>query len=112
MSSLVKGSVLFFNLYDVAEEIKLDRVRELLGARPQERVFKHAAPEYVRFERPPVIETIGVDGLVPPSCWSNWPCCFGGMGRVHEPRGLKLVTLGKRAKSRSVVASDAPYSTA
>jgi len=42
MSDLVKGSVLFFNLYDVAEEIKLDRVRELLGARPQERVFKHA----------------------------------------------------------------------
>ena len=67
MADLVKGSVLFFNLYDVAEEIKLDRVRELLGARPQERVFKHAAPEYVRFERPPVIETIGVEGLVTPS---------------------------------------------
>lgn len=51
MPSLVKGSALFFNLYDVAEEIKLDRVHELLGARPQERVFKQAAPEYVRFER-------------------------------------------------------------
>jgi len=64
MPDLVKGSVLFFNLYDVAEEIKLDRVRELLPARPQERVFKHAAPEYVRFERPPVIESISVEGLV------------------------------------------------
>ena len=65
MPELVKGSVLFLNLYDVAEEIKLDRVRELLGARPQERVFKHAAPEYVRFERPPVLESIDVTGLAP-----------------------------------------------
>ncbi|MGZ4787650.1 MAG: hypothetical protein ACXVZX_03965 [Terriglobales bacterium] len=65
MPELVKGSVLFLNLYDVAEEIKLDRVRELLGARPQERVFKHAAPEYVRFERPPVLEPIDVTGLAP-----------------------------------------------
>ena len=64
MPDLVKGSVLFFNLFDVAEEIKLDRARELLGARPQERIFKHAAPEYVRFERPPVLETISVEGLV------------------------------------------------
>jgi hypothetical protein len=66
MPEQVKGSVLFFNLYDVAEEIKLDEVRALLGARPQERVFKHAAPEYVRFERPPVIETINVDSVVRP----------------------------------------------
>ncbi|HUN88368.1 MAG TPA: hypothetical protein VMU28_06235 [Terriglobales bacterium] len=65
MSELVKGSVMFLNLYDVAEEIKLEHVRELLGARPQERVFKNAAPEYVRFERPPVIESISVEGLAP-----------------------------------------------
>lgn len=65
MPEFVKGSVLFFNLYDVAEEIKLDRVRELLGARPQERAFKNAAPQYVRFERPPVIESISVEGLAP-----------------------------------------------
>ena len=65
MPEFVKGSVLFFNLYDVAEEIKLDRVRELFGARPQERAFKNAAPEYVRFERAPVIESISVEGLSP-----------------------------------------------
>jgi len=65
MPELIKGSVLFFNLYDVAEEIKLERVRELLGAQPQERLSKHAAPEYVRFERPPVLESLGGDGLVP-----------------------------------------------
>jgi len=45
-------------LYDVAEEIRLDQLHALLGAqavRPQPS-FKHPAPEYVRFERPPVIE--------------------------------------------------------
>lgn len=66
MSELVTGSVLFFNLYDIAEEIKLDRVREILGARPQERVMKHAAPEYVRFERPPVVEDIKSLGIAQP----------------------------------------------
>jgi hypothetical protein len=63
MSELVKGSVLFFNLYDVCEEIRLEMVRNLLGAIPQPRAFKHAAPEYVRFERPPVIEPIKITGL-------------------------------------------------
>ena len=65
MSELVKGSVLFFNLYDVCEEIRLETVRNLLGAIPQPRTFKHAAPEYVRFEQPPVIEPIQVVGLSP-----------------------------------------------
>jgi molybdopterin biosynthesis enzyme MoaB len=65
MSELVKGSVLFFNLYDVCEEIQLETVRDLLGAIPQPRTFKHAAPEYVRFERAPVIEPIKVPNLSP-----------------------------------------------
>ncbi len=46
-------------LYDVAEEMRLDQLHALIGAeavRPQPS-FKHPAPEYVRFERPPVIET-------------------------------------------------------
>jgi hypothetical protein len=66
MPELVTGSVLFFNLYDIAEEIKLDRVREILGARPQERAMKHAAPEYVRFEPPPVVEDIKALGVAQP----------------------------------------------
>ena len=47
-----------FVLYDVAEEIRIDKLRDLVGAetaRPQPS-FKHPAPEYVRFERPPAIE--------------------------------------------------------
>jgi hypothetical protein len=42
----------------VCEEIKLDALRDLLGARRTEPSFKHATPEYVRFENPPVVETL------------------------------------------------------
>jgi len=59
-------------LHDVCEEIRLDELREMLGARRAEPTFKHATPEYVRFEKPPVIgrsdsivlasgETLGVE---------------------------------------------------
>jgi len=53
-----RGSFRALLLYDVADEIDLDRVRELLGARPPGRKpeFKLPAPVYVRFERPPVVE--------------------------------------------------------
>jgi len=53
----VRGSLWVLVLYDVAEEIDLDKLSTLIGpsaARPQPR-FKHPAPEYVRFERPPVV---------------------------------------------------------
>ena len=45
-------------LYDVAEEILLDKLPALIGAEraaAQPR-FKHPSPDYVRFERPPVTE--------------------------------------------------------
>jgi hypothetical protein len=45
-------------LYDVAEEIRLDKLPALVSAErsaAQPR-FKHPAPEYVRFARPPVVE--------------------------------------------------------
>lgn len=53
-----RGSFHALLLYDVADEIDLDRVRELLGAEPPRRKpeFKLPAPVYVRFERPPVAE--------------------------------------------------------
>jgi hypothetical protein len=56
----LKGSVLFLTLYDVCDEIRLAELRELLGLPPagREPSFKHAAPEYVRFERPPVVEPL------------------------------------------------------
>jgi len=56
----LKGSALVLMLYDVCEEIRLEELRRILGAQPAERSpsFKHPAPEYVRFERPPVVEPL------------------------------------------------------
>jgi hypothetical protein len=54
----LKGSFWVLVLYDVAEQIQLDKLRGIVGAEPPRRepTFKHPAPEYVRFERPPVVE--------------------------------------------------------
>jgi hypothetical protein len=53
----LRGSFWVLVLYDVAEQIQLDRLREIVGAEPPRRepTFRHPAPEYVRFERPPVV---------------------------------------------------------
>lgn len=56
--SVLKGSVLALMLHDIAEEIQLEPLREILGARRVEQTFKHATPEYVRFEKPPVVEAL------------------------------------------------------
>src|SRR6267142_810833 len=54
----LQGSVLVLIQFDVCEEIRLDDLRDIFGARRQEASFKHAAPGYVRYERPPVVERI------------------------------------------------------
>ncbi len=57
----LRGSLWVLVLYDVAEQIDLEKLSGLVGAgaaRPQPR-FKHPAPEYVRFERPPLVEYPG-----------------------------------------------------
>ena len=56
----LQGSVLVLILYDVCEEIHLEELRAILGANPpgREPSFKHPAPEYVRFERTPVVEAV------------------------------------------------------
>jgi hypothetical protein len=48
-------------MYDVAEEIRLQELRDLLGSGPvgREPGFKLPAPVYVRFERPPVTVPAG-----------------------------------------------------
>ncbi len=50
-------------LHDVCEEIRLEELRAMLGARRAEPSFKHATPEYVRFEKPPVIGAAAVTSL-------------------------------------------------
>jgi hypothetical protein len=52
------GSVLVMIQFDVCEEIRLDELREILGARIVDTSFKHMAPGYVRFQRPPVEEAL------------------------------------------------------
>jgi len=61
MSEQLQGSIQVLVLYDVAEEIRLDELRRILRVQPpgREPAFKHTAPEYVRFERPPVVEQLG-----------------------------------------------------
>ena len=55
----LQGSVLVLIQFDVCEEIKLDKLRQIFGARTVEQPsFKHPAPGYVRYQRPPVLEPI------------------------------------------------------
>jgi hypothetical protein len=54
----MRGSVLGVILHDVCEEIRLEQLRDILGARRVEPGFKHATPDYVRFENPPVVERL------------------------------------------------------
>ena len=54
------GSFRALLLYDVAEEIDLEKLREQLGVIAPARApgFKIPAPLYVRFERPPVVQAL------------------------------------------------------
>jgi hypothetical protein len=52
------GSLLVLMQFDVCEEIRLDQLRAIFGARTVEASFKNAAPSYVRYQRPPVVEPL------------------------------------------------------
>ena len=53
----LRGAVLVLIQFDVCEEIRLDVLRNIFGARTAEASFKKA-PSYVRYQRPPVEETL------------------------------------------------------
>jgi hypothetical protein len=53
----LRGSILVLIQYDVCEEIRLDVLRDIFGARTAESIFKKA-PAYVRYQRPPVQEAL------------------------------------------------------
>ena len=63
--SKLTGSFRGLLLFDVAESIDLGVLHRILGTNPSRRepAFRHPAPEYVRFERPPVVEHIGARQL-------------------------------------------------
>src|ERR1700690_1254943 len=55
----LRGSFLVLIQFDVCEEIRLDELRQIFGAQTGRRPsFKHPAPGYVRYQRPPVVEPI------------------------------------------------------
>jgi hypothetical protein len=54
----LQGSVLVLIQFDISEEIRLDLLRTIFGARRQEVSFKHPSPGYVRYQRPPVVERV------------------------------------------------------
>src|SRR5579863_3239614 len=55
----LQGSILVLIQFDVCEEIRLDQLRQIFGARTVEHPsMKHAAPGYIRYQRPPVVEPI------------------------------------------------------
>lgn len=55
---IVEGTLRSLVLFDVADAIRINEVEAMLGPHSAEpvRAFPRAAPEYVRFERPPVVE--------------------------------------------------------
>jgi hypothetical protein len=59
----MRGSIRQIVLFDVADEIRLDALRGALAIPEPERrpAFSRPAPDYVRFERPPVIEPLQID---------------------------------------------------
>ena len=59
-SDRLSGTFWLLFLYDVCEEIRLEELRAILGAQPagHEPSFRRPTPEYVRFEKPPVIECL------------------------------------------------------
>lgn len=57
------GSVRVLIQFDVCEEIRLDRLQQIIESRTvQQPNLKHAAPAYVRYQRPPVV--VAADPLV------------------------------------------------
>jgi hypothetical protein len=54
----LRGSLLALIQFDVCEEIRLDALRTILGAQTEKASFKHQAPGYVSYQRPPVEEPL------------------------------------------------------
>jgi hypothetical protein len=59
---VLRGSAVGLFLFDVCEEVKLDELRNILGARRLGEGLKHAAAEQLFFQRPPVVENVQIPG--------------------------------------------------
>ncbi|HEY1950937.1 MAG TPA: hypothetical protein VGG97_28240 [Bryobacteraceae bacterium] len=58
---MLNGRIRALLLFAISEEIDLQQLHTLLGTSPSKRepAFRHPSPEYVRYEQPPVLQTIG-----------------------------------------------------
>ena len=71
------GSLRILFLYDVCEEIRTEQLRTLLAGegrgviteRRRDPAFHHPSPDYVRFERPPVVQQLGSVTLKNAACF-------------------------------------------
>lgn len=68
----LKGSLWAFLQFDVSEEIRLEHVRQLLGAPSRGRgpEFRGPSPEYVKFADPPLVHLPGPVQLPSGEVWS------------------------------------------
>ena len=58
-SPTLAGSLLVLIQFDVCEEIRLDRLQQIISASTvAQPALKHPTPGYVRYERPPVVEPL------------------------------------------------------
>jgi hypothetical protein len=66
MPARIPGSLSILFLYDVADEIRLEELRQILKLPPAKREppFRQPAPEYVQFDKPPIGEPARTSLLV------------------------------------------------
>ncbi len=79
----LRGSAVGLFLFDVCEEIKLEELRSILGARRLGEGLKHAAAEQLFFERPPVVEEASFPGDEPAAAKDSSLSASDGQARVR-----------------------------
>ena len=79
----LRGSALGLFLFDVCEEIRLEELRSILGARRLGEGLKHAAAEQLFFERPPVVEETRLAGNEPSAAKDAPSISSDGQARVR-----------------------------
>ena len=79
----LRGSAVGLFLFDVCEEIRLEELRSILGARRLGEGLKHAAAEQLFFERPPVVEETGFRGDEPAASKDAPSLVSDGQARVR-----------------------------
>ena len=59
--TLLRGSVLASFQFDVCEEIRFDLLQQIVDAHPvAQPTLRYPTPGYIRYERPPLVETIEI----------------------------------------------------